>query len=134
MAQESLEQEISWLQEQLESKKRELKEHGGEQKEEREMIKEIIREAPLAAPLPPPPAGGHPPLSDDAAQKAADELKEKSHEEAIESLARVAFAKNLLAALKIARSLKNPHFLDEFHDALADRYYDKLIEARKINP
>ena len=39
MAQESLQQEISWLQEQLESKKRELKEHGSEQKEEREMVR-----------------------------------------------------------------------------------------------
>jgi len=60
------------------------------------------------------------------------DLKEKEHGDIIQNLVQIAFSKNLLSALKVAESLNNPHILDEFHDTLADQYYQKLLDARKL--
>ena len=129
MAQEQIHNDIKWLEQQLEAKKKELAEKPREQKEEKEIVKEIIREAPTA-PAPPPSLRGV--SSDDNANKTAQDLKEKEHEEIINELVKLAFSKDLLSALKAAESLKNPHLLDEFHDILADQYYQKLLDARKL--
>lgn len=125
MAQESVNEEIKWLEERLEAKKRELDEKG-ESRLEREIVRDVIRELP-ASPLP---VSAN--ISDAAAQKAAYNLKEKEHAHIIEELVALALAKGLASALKIANSLKNPHILDEFHDTLADKYYEKLLETRKL--
>lgn len=127
MAQEQINQDIKWLEGQLEAKKRELA--GAETKEEREIIKDVIKEAPQA-PIPPPASKAS--LSDDDAKKKAAELEEKKHHEIIDELVNIAFAKNLASALKVAESFKNPHIIDEFHDTLADHYYQKLQDARKL--
>lgn len=129
MPQGEIHEEIKWLESQLEAKKKELVERGIE-KEEREMVKEVLREMP-EPPSPPalaPKAG----LSDEEASRKADELREKEHEHIIAELVKLAFSKNLLSALKVANSLRNPHLLDEFHDTLADNYYQKLLESRKL--
>ena len=124
MAQEAIHEEIKWLEERLEARKQELSE-SGEAKHEKEIVREAIREA---AQTPPP----TPSISDDAALQAAYDLKEKEHEHIIEELILLALAKGLASAMKVANSLKNPHLLDEFHDALADKYYEKLLESRKL--
>ena len=124
MEQQNLNQEIKWLEEQLEAKKR-----GLEGKEEREMVRDVIKEA-SAQNLLPAPSGAT--LSDDDAKKAALLLDEKEHEEVVNDLIVMAFTKGMAQALKAANALKNPHILDEFHDTLADKYYQKLLEARKI--
>lgn len=129
MAQEGIHEDIKWLEGELERKKRELAVGGIEAKEEREVVKDIIKEAPRA-PMPPPATQAS--LSDDDAKKKAGELEEKKHHEIIEGLVNIAFAKNLASALKVAESFKNPHILDEFHDTLADHYYQKLQDARKL--
>lgn len=130
MTQESVHEEIKWLESQLEAKRREAA-VGQEAKPEREMVRDVIKEAahPPAGGLPQP-AGGA--ISDDAAQKAAYDLKEKEHAHIIEELVALAIAKGLASAIKVANSLKNPHLLDEFHDTLADKYYEKLLEMRKL--
>ena len=125
MFQESLQDEIKWLEGQLEAKKQSL-----EGKEGREALKEVIKEAGEMKLLPPPPSGAS--LSDDAAQQAAQDLKEKEHKEIVEDLVGIAFTKGIAQALKTANALRNPHLLDEFHDTLADKYYAKLLAARKI--
>ncbi|OGF68775.1 hypothetical protein A3H65_03055 [Candidatus Giovannonibacteria bacterium RIFCSPLOWO2_02_FULL_45_14] len=129
MAQEGIHEDIKWLEGQLEAKKRELAGGGMEAKEEREVVKDIIKEAPQA---PTPPPAPTPSLSDDDAKKKAGELEEKKHHEIINELVNIALAKNLASALKVAESFKNPHIIDEFHDTLADRYYQKLQDARKL--
>src|SRR3989338_5365229 len=121
MAQEGIHEDIKWLEGQLEAKKRELAGGGMEAKEEREVVKDIIKEAPQA---PTPPPAPTPSLSDDDAKK--------KHHEIINELVNIALAKNLASALKVAESFKNPHIIDEFHDTLADRYYQKLQDARKL--
>jgi len=129
MAQEQINQDIKWLEGQLEQKKRELAGSGAEVKEEREIIKDVIKESPQA---PTPPPASQASLSDDDAKKRAAELEEKKHHEIIDELVGIAFSKNLASALKVAESFKNPHIIDEFHDTLADYYYQKLLDARKL--
>ena len=60
-------------------------------------------------------------------------LQEKEHEHIIEELVAIALTKSIFSAIAVAKKLKNPHLLDDFHDALVDHYYDKLIQARKIS-
>ena len=73
MAQESLNDEIKWLEERLSAKKTELLE-AGESKAEKEVVKDILRETAI---LPPPPnSQSASAQSDDAALKAAHDLEE----------------------------------------------------------
>ncbi len=58
--------------------------------------------------------------------------QEKQHEPEIEALIQIAFEKGIAAAIKAAKAKNNPHFLDDFHDALIDRFYQKLVEAGKL--
>ncbi|MDO8569883.1 MAG: hypothetical protein Q7R89_03900 [bacterium] len=129
MAQEQINEDIKWLEERLEQKKRELAGGGLEAKEEREVLKDIIKEASqTSTPL----STTQVSLSDDDVKKKAGELEEKKHHEIIDEFINIAFSKNLASALKVAESFKNPHLLDEFHDTLADQYYQKLLDARKL--
>jgi len=128
MAQESINQEIKWLEEQLEAKKKALLEKG-DVKEEKEALKDVIKEASSQNLLP---ALAGISAFDDDAQKAVLELNEKEHEAVVTELIAMAFSKGMTQAMKAANALKNPHILDDFHDKLADKYYEKLLEARKI--
>ena len=129
MVQESVNEEIKWLEERLEAKKKELA-TGGAEKPEKEMVREVIIDVSLGKTSMP--IGGLLAVSDDTAQKAAYALKEKEHQQIVERLIGLAFAQGLAIAVKAANHLKNPHLLDEFHDALADKYYEKLLAARKL--
>ena len=91
-----------------------------------DVLKEIKNEESL---LPPPSPAS---ISDDDAKMKVAELEEKKHHEIIDELVGIAFSKNLASALKVAESFKNPHIIDEFHDTLADHYYQKLLDARKL--
>lgn len=50
----------------------------------------------------------------------------------VKALCELAFQKGVDVALKAAQELNNPYILDEFHDALVDQLYDKLIREKKI--
>ena len=58
------------------------------------------------------------------------ELQEKAHAQQVEVLVEVALAKGIPEAVELARQLNNPHILDDFHDALVDEYYEKLVARR----
>lgn len=58
--------------------------------------------------------------------------QEKQHEEEINALVQIAFDKGIAAAIEAAKAKNDPHILDDFHDALIDRFYQKLVEAGKI--
>jgi hypothetical protein len=53
-------------------------------------------------------------------------------DEQVKTLCDLAFQKGVEAALKAAQELNNPYVLDEFHDALVDQLYDRLISEKKI--
>jgi len=129
MAQETLNDEIKWLEERLSAKKTELL-GSGESKAEKEVVKNILKETAL---LPPPADSQSASVqSDDAALKAAHDLEEKEHSQIVESLVADAIKNGIIHAIKIAEAMRNPHLLDDFHDTLADKYYQKLLESRKI--
>lgn len=58
--------------------------------------------------------------------------QEKQHQAEIEALIQIAFDKGIAAAIKAAKTKNDPHILDDFHDALIDRFYQKLVEAGKL--
>src|SRR3989338_4009994 len=128
MAQESLNDEIKWLEERLSAKKTELLE-SGESKAEKEVVKDILKETAL---LPPPPNLQTTPLPCDDVVKKAQELEEKEHSQIVETLVADALKNGVIQAINIAEKMKNPHILDDFHDTLADKYYQKLLESRNI--
>ncbi len=57
---------------------------------------------------------------------------ETQHMPEIEALIQIAFEKGISAAIEEAKKKNDPHLLDDFHDALIDRFYQKLVEAGKI--
>lgn len=58
--------------------------------------------------------------------------QEIQHTPEIEALIQIAFEKGIGEAIKAAKAKNDPHLLDDFHDALIDRFYQKLVEAGKI--
>lgn len=128
MAQETLNDEIKWLEQKLEAKRQELG-SAVENKPEKELIKDVIKEVAL---LPPPPVIPPAPASATSTDDDKHAEEEKEHSEVVEELVKDALANGIAHAVKMAGALKNPHILDDFHDALADKYYEKLLEARKL--
>lgn len=129
---ESVQEQIKWLQEQLEAKQKELAQTG-EHKHERDILKEVVRDISAEKTFPGAPPPAVLPSDDNDVIKKAEELKEKEHEHIIQELVALSLTKSIFSAIAVAKKLKNPHLLDDFHDALVDHYYDKLIQARKIS-
>lgn len=126
---EHLQAEIKQLQERLEAKKREL--GAAARIEEREIFREVFRERfdelakaiQSAGPVP-----AAPPPRTVFRDDGVTDLKK---EEKIEHLIYVAFEKGPGAALGEARALGD-FWVDELHDRLADEYYEKLLEFRRV--
>jgi hypothetical protein len=111
-------EEIKGLEAALEAKKKEMAESGLEFKpveEAKELIKEYTAEIPPAAELPPLIR----PQEEDEIQKAVGRLQNEEHAGQIEQILNIAREKGILKAVSVARALKNPHLLDDFHDRLA---------------
>jgi len=58
--------------------------------------------------------------------------QEKQHTPEIEALIQIALDSGINKAIEVAKAKNDPHILDDFHDALIDRFYQKLVEAGKI--
>lgn len=131
--QEHLQAEIKQLQERLDAKKRELGTTA--HVEEREVFREIFRERfdeltkaiQSASPAPAAPLA-QATLRDDTGDDTVKDLKK---EEMVEHLIYAAFEKGLGPALKEAQSMGD-FWVDELHDRLADEYYEKLLEFRRV--
>jgi hypothetical protein len=66
-----------------------------------------------------------------AVQKV-QQIRAESKERQIQLLTDLAFEKGIPHAIEVAKRLENPFLLDEFHDALVDELYNKLIEEGKL--
>ena len=131
-----LEEEVRSLTRRLAEKKEKVADAGVEVRE-KELFREVIREHLEAAREKP---------GDDTALRPiptvkpqADEsshvgVHSEDHEKKIQDLLLIAFSKGIVEAVAAARHLNDPHLLDDFHDALADEYYDKLIATGEITP
>lgn len=92
---------------------------------EREILKEVTGERiQKAQPLPP----GQQKV---VAQKV-QQIRKQSKERQIQLLIELAFEKGIIQAVEVAKQLDNPYLLDEFHDALVDQLYNKLVEMGKL--
>ena len=58
--------------------------------------------------------------------------QEKQHAPEVEALIQIAFEKGIAEAIKAAKAKNDPHLLDDFHDALIDKFHEKLVEAGKM--
>lgn len=65
------------------------------------------------------------------AQKA-QQIKAQPKERQVQLLTGLAFEKGVSHAIEIAKRLDSPYILDEFHDALIDELYNKLIESGRL--
>ena len=102
----------------------------GVQKEQREVIQEVIKDIAQGAATVPPTISPSQPIS---AITILPDAAEKEHAEIINHYFEEAIAKNLFAAIKEVEKLKNPHLADDFHAKLA-QYFDQLLQARRLTP
>lgn len=116
------EEEIQELKEKLESSPIDLEKERTPEKETaiKEEIKQYVKSQP---------ADDLVPLSK---RDEAREIKKFPEKQQINALISLVFEKGLKQAVSIARALDNPAVLDEFHDVLADRYFDELIKRKII--
>ncbi len=101
------------------------KEGGLSVEKQKEILKEAVdekmTEIPSVSSVPP-----------QATQQTAVKLKDEPKERQIELLIQMTFDKGIIEAIEIAKNLDNPYLLDEFHDALIDHLYDKLVKEGKL--
>lgn len=140
----SLKEEIHALEAKLAEKKHALETEGVPAQPEKDVFREVLREhiegvkeqavpsVPIPSPAAPVPATSQ--SANLAAKAEADRIREEEHHKQIESLVQIAVTKGIINAVSVARHLGNPHLMDDFHDALVDEYYDKLVAARVIEP
>ena len=127
----SPEDEIRLLEAKLAIKKRELEERG-EIKHEKEVFREVLKEhIETVRPVTGDTASGVKPVISDSALKTAQKIKDDEQESQLEHLLQIALGESLLRAVHIAEAL-GPYMLDLLHDTLVDKYYDKLVAARRI--
>lgn len=67
-----------------------------------------------------------------ATAQTAKKIKGEPKERQIKLLIDLTFEKGLPHAVEVARRLENPYLLDEFHDAITDELYNKLVEEGKL--
>lgn len=131
MIPEQLHNEINELEAKLAAKKQEALGRGVETPE-KETFRTVFQEhaAPSAAPTP----GGVNLSSNPTSASQTSTPRELTEEEKakIQSLIQQSFTKGVQSAVSEAQKTNNPFFIDSLHDELADQYYEKLIQARKL--
>jgi hypothetical protein len=105
--------------------KLEQKENTLSPEKQREILKEIVEEKITEVPnvsLPVQPT----------VQRATIKLKDEPKERQVELLIQMVFGKGIVEAVEVAKNLDSPYLLDEFHDALIDHLYNKLVKEGKL--
>ena len=105
-------------------KQPEIKENGLSPEKEKEILKDVVYEKVMNT--------KYTPIQQQAAQQQVQKLKDEPKERQIELLTQMAFDKSVIEAVGVAKGLDNPYLLDEFHDALVDKLYNKLVEQGKL--
>lgn len=135
---QSAEDEIRELEQKLAEKKRVLAEGGVAPREEREMFREVMREhigekmpssSVAASPPTTKPSAGAPLMPGIAsARNPADDA---AREAKVAALVERAMTTSIESAVRAAQT-ESPYLVDALHDRLADEYYDKLVQLRKL--
>lgn len=124
-------EEIAALERLLATKRQSLAAEGTKQ-EERETFREAFRETYREA-FTPSPASTPAPAPPPHLVAQADDLKSKERQEQLEALVAYAFSDGVRNAVELARHA-TPWLMDELHDTLQDRYYEELVQARRLPP
>lgn len=121
--------EIKELEAKLEAKKREMAVSGTETPEAH-MFKAVVREhAEQATPA----IDTTAPMATQPSTSASAGSLTPTDEQKLDELVTHAFTKGIPSAIAEARKINIPFLVDMLHDRLADEYYQKLLEARKLN-
>ncbi len=130
--------EIARLERQLEEKKRALAEQGKETPQEKEMLREVLREQAEAVKSSPAPSAGEPLISALKPASGAvpppnaqDDKKNQAREEQLKALVEFALSHTIERAVEKAQA-ESPYLLDALHDRLVDEYYEKMVALRKL--
>jgi len=91
---------------------------------QKEILRDVVYEKVMSA--------TYTPVQQQAAQQQTQKLKDEPKERQIELLTQMAFDKGVVEAVEVAKNLDNSYLLDEFHDALVDKLYNKLVEQGKL--
>lgn len=110
-------EEVKWLERQLEQKKKEALEAGLE-REHKELAREVLEKHVQTAT---PPTDYQ--ISEEEAEELRSAIEKESHAKQVEELLRIADEKGILNAISVARKLDNEHLLDDFHDRIV---YERL--------
>ncbi len=120
-------EEIRDLEAKLELKKRELAESGGEAVPERKIFAEVVREHANTET-----GGGFSAAWATGVPSSSARKPTAEEERVLAVLVERAFTKSIRSAVAEARKTGDAYVIDAFHDRLADEYYQKLLEARKL--
>ena len=72
------------------------------------------------------------PSSQPVTTQSVQQVQTQPKERQIKLLTDLAFEKGVAHAVEVVKKMDNPYLLDEFHDALVDELYKKLIETGKL--
>ncbi len=103
----------------------EFKEKEITKEKERDLLVEAMSEYLEKAPAPSP-------AQQKVVAQKAQQIKAQPKERQVQLLTGLAFEKGVSHAIEVAKRLDNPYILDEFHDALVDELYNKLIESGRL--
>lgn len=129
MIPEQLTNEISELEARLAAKKQEAAQQGIEAPE-KETFKEAFQEHVVATGAPAPAPVSNPQSTAPTAMPSRELTEEEKVK--LQSFVEHSFTKGIAAAISEAQKMGDPFFIDSLHDELADQYYEKLIQARKL--
>ena len=122
--------EIAELEAKLAAKKQELVNSGAETSE-KEVFKQVVKEHGSGESLSPAvPSSAAPNATTSAGTAQVTPVVAAK----VNTLVAHAFTQGIAAAVKEAKKTGDPYFIDLLHDRLADEYYQKLLQARKVNP
>ena len=118
-------EEIFELEKRLAEKKQELAEKQEFEKQDKDILREVVKERISQVKISTQPPAPH-------IVKKAKEIGVESKERQIQLLIDLVFQKGVEHAIEVARRLDNPYLLDELHDSLVDKLYNKLVEEGKL--
>ena len=67
-----------------------------------------------------------------SAQNQAAQMKNTDQQNQVKQLCEIAFTQGIDAAVEVAKKLDNAYVLDELHDTLIDKLYQKLVTENKL--
>ena len=121
--------EIVELGEKVEEKRKELLEKKEAEIHDKELIRQVLEENIRKTK---PVKSGLVMVPKSQRINTIKKIKTKPRAKQVQLLIDLAFEKGVIHATDVAKKLDDPYILDEFHDALVDKFYDYLVKQGKL--